>query len=291
MKRVLLYRSDIRRKYDKATRTTYLVCTNDRISFFEDLYGLPEGSFFGVMHDDVPYPDDLRAMAAQAGVALHELVEGRQLQEGVVDALIASAMVDAPKHLADVADPPTYWADHDLYVLERKHRESVARVMTLRRVVEGQLRLRATIRGVPFTPVAPPVVEVVTSEVEEPEVREVQIEGDFETYAPTARVVEEAVEAAKAAREAELPQRLPAGARRQLSRMPPAAYVIRGDVIEPRVDLCGAMADAQAVGRKGAEAAVVDWDGEWPVVVRRYGADGRTVYKVETALRRHGVAS
>jgi hypothetical protein len=70
--------------------------------------------------------------------------------------------------------------------------------------------------------------------------------------------------------------------------MPPAAYVIRGETIEPRTDLCAAMADAQAVGRKGAEAVVVDWDGEWPVVVRRYGTDGRTVYKVESALKRHG---
>jgi len=283
MKR-LLYRSEIRQRFDKSTRTSYLVCTDPKIDFFEDLYGLPDGAFFAVMHDEVPFPEDVQTLASQAGVAPHELVEGRQLLQAVVDALLASAMVDAPLHLAEVATPDVRWADHDLYVLERKHREAVARVMNLRRVVEGQLRLRAKLVGAPATPV---VVREEIREEPEPEVREVQIEGDFETYAPTARVVEEAVEAVKSAREAELPQRLPTGARRQLTRMPPAAYVIRGDVIEPRVDLCGAMADAQAVGRKGSEAVVVDWDGEWPVVVRRYGADGRTVYKVESALKRH----
>jgi hypothetical protein len=72
--------------------------------------------------------------------------------------------------------------------------------------------------------------------------------------------------------------------------MPPAAYVIYGDAVDPRRDLCAAMTDARAFGRKGRETVVVDWDGEWPVVVRRYGQGGRTVYKVESVLKRHGIA-
>jgi hypothetical protein len=43
------------------------------------------------------------------------------------------------------------------------------------------------------------------------------------------------------------------------------------------------------MGRADREISVVDYDGEWPVVVRRYGQDGRTIYKVEDALRRYGI--
>jgi hypothetical protein len=43
------------------------------------------------------------------------------------------------------------------------------------------------------------------------------------------------------------------------------------------------------MSKRRGEAAVIDWDGEWPVVVRRYGSNGCTVYKVEDALKRAGV--
>lgn len=288
-----MLRSELRRRYDKSTRTSYLVCTDPRLDFFEDFYGLPEGTFFSVMVDEVPFPDDLKAAAALAGVSLHEMVEGRQLRDAVVEALIVGAMVDAPELLAEVAEPRVYWADHDRYALERKHREAVARILDIQKMIEGQLRLRSMLRGA----VAPVAVVEEPAPAPEPQpepqsdllVAEETEEPEFESYAPSSVAVESASNAAKQAREAELPQRLPAGSRRKLTRMPPAAYVIRGEAIEPRVDLCAAMADAQAAGRKGSEATVVDWDGEWPVVVRRYGADGRTVYKVESALKRQGV--
>lgn len=300
MKRpLLLLRSEVRRRYDKSTQTSYLVCTDPRLDFFEDFYGLPEGTFFSVMADEVPFPDDLKASAALAGVSLHEMVEGRQLREAVVDALILGAMVDAPELLANVAEPHVYWADHDRYALERKHRESVARILDIHKMIEGQLRLRSMLRGaaIPVAAVEEPVAisEPQPEPPAEPQTEVIAVEeteeAEFESYAPSSVAVESASNATKQARDAELPQRLPAGSRRKLTRMPPAAYVIRGEAVEPRVDLCAAMADAQAAGRKGSEATVVDWDGEWPVVVRRYGADGRTVYKVESALKRQGVAS
>jgi hypothetical protein len=290
MKRILLYRSEFRVRHDDSLRTSYLVCNDRRLSFFEELYGLPEGAFFSVMYDDVPFRAEVEAMAEKAGVVVGQIVEGQNLRDAVVDALLAEAMVDAPKQLAEMADPPCAWADHDLAILERKHRQAVARVMAAEQLVIGQLRLRTMLFGTAPAPSPSPPVIISEPEPERPEIREIQLDEDFETYAPSSQVVERAIEATTAARSSELPQRLPAGARRQLNRMPPAAYVIRGETIEPRTDLCAAMADAQAVGRKGAEAVVVDWDGEWPVVVRRYGTDGRTVYKVESALKRHGVA-
>jgi hypothetical protein len=72
--------------------------------------------------------------------------------------------------------------------------------------------------------------------------------------------------------------------------MPIGLYIAYGEAMDGRADLCGAMADARNMGRKGRETVVVSWDGEWPVVVRRYGQGGRTIYKVESALRRAGIA-
>lgn len=120
-------------------------------------------------------------------------------------------------------------------------------------------------------------------------IEEAVASGDDELLVPASRTVVRARQAVKAARESELPQRLPSGVRRRLQKMPPGAYVTYGEVLDVRADLCAALTDARALGRKDREVTVVDYDGEWPVVVRRYGQAGRTIYKVEDALRRAGV--
>jgi hypothetical protein len=76
-----------------------------------------------------------------------------------------------------------------------------------------------------------------------------------------------------------------------------AQYVVRGaDAPSVRGSLVEAMQDAEkiaagmrAVAGSEVEVTVIDWDGEWPVAVRRYGEGGRTVYRVEDALKRAGV--
>lgn len=117
---------------------------------------------------------------------------------------------------------------------------------------------------------------------------EVEEEEDVDLR-PGSKTVDRALQAVTAAREAELAQRLPAGARRRLRKMMPGRYLAYGEAMDSRADLCAAMTDARAMGRKNREVTVIDWDGEWPVVVRRYGKGGRTIYKVESALRRAGV--
>ena len=92
------------------------------------------------------------------------------------------------------------------------------------------------------------------------------------------------------AREHEVPQRLPGGARRALRGLPPGQYIEVAGQLYEKSDLCAAMNDARNRGRKDREATVIDWDGDWPVVVRRYGQGGRVIYKVETALRRNDIA-
>lgn len=119
-----------------------------------------------------------------------------------------------------------------------------------------------------------------------PEVAEAEVDEDV---SPASQTVHKALQAVRAAREAELAQRLPGGARRRLRQFPPASYIAYGEAMDPRADLCAAMTDGRSMGRKGREVTIIDWDGEWPVVVRRYGKEGRTIYKVEDALRRAGV--
>ena len=70
--------------------------------------------------------------------------------------------------------------------------------------------------------------------------------------------------------------------------------MVRGaDAPSVRGSLVEAMQDAGkiAAGMRGGdvEVTVIDWDGEWPVAVRRYGGGGRTVYRVEDALKRAGI--
>jgi hypothetical protein len=124
-----------------------------------------------------------------------------------------------------------------------------------------------------------------TSSCEEAEDRD----EDEGAYDPRSRTVHRARQALEEARAQELPQRLPGGMRRRLRQAPPAVYILYGETMDPRLDLCAAMTDGRSMGRADREISVVDYDGEWPVVVRRYGQDGRTIYKVEDALRRYGI--
>lgn len=114
-----------------------------------------------------------------------------------------------------------------------------------------------------------------------------EAEGADEAGPLSPSVVTRVAEAIKGAREAELPQRLPGGARARLRRMPAGTYLAWGEALDYRADLCSAMTDGRALGRKGREVSLIDWDSEWPVVARRWGQGGRVVYKVETALRRY----
>ena len=102
---------------------------------------------------------------------------------------------------------------------------------------------------------------------------------------PDSQSVERVLKAVVEAREAELPQRLPGGARRRLEKLPVGVYLAVGDNLIPKGDMTAAMIDGQEEGRK-SEAVVIDWNGEWPVVARRFGSGGRVVYKVEQALKR-----
>lgn len=305
-----LYRSEIRQRTDRPTSSVILQYTGRRLKFDAEIYGYPEGTFFVASPSDVPWPPELEQAAAEACVAVETLPEARELREATVEALVTEAAVHAPELLAEMAEPRVYWNDWDRRELERKHMIAARHLQQRTSAAVRQVMLRGADNipcpEPPQVPGPPPPAagdELALPGRErrpglpasplpaEPEAAPASPAATDEgARLPTSVAVHRARDAIVAAREAELPQRLPGGARRRLKRMPPGTYIAHGsEAIDPRADLGAAMADAQAKGTKGNEAVVIDWDGEWPVVVRRYGQDGRTIYKVEDALRRAGL--
>lgn len=297
-------RLDIRRRQDRATNSVVLEYTGRAMRFHERVYGFGDGVFLVVSYDEMPYPPKLRALSDELGVPVEALSVAKDLKAAAVEALIAEGMVKAPQMLHDFAEPEVFWHPWDSRELERRHVVALARVVELEAIAERELRLRAA--KIVVDPPAVPVVILPREDVRQasgltPESAESE---DVTEILPAERPIDPAlvtiskVQAAIAqARESELAQRLPNGARRALQKLVRAQYVIRGaDAPSVRGSLVEAMQDGEATAagmRKVAgddvEVTVIDWDGEWPVVVRRYGVGGRTVYRVEEALRRAGI--
>lgn len=298
---VRLSRTDIRQAHDRTTGAITLKYVGRSLRFYDRLYGYPEGVFFTVVLADVPLPDTLVTLASAVGVSLEGLPLAGELRRGVADLLASEAMLEAPEYLAMCADPRAVWADADVREMERKNLAAENRVAELSRLVETALRQRIPQRHVELPPVrtyAPMAPAGFidrfprpsrTERAPEPEVVEEVVEETSE-HVETSDATASRVRAAVAtARREELPQRLPGGARRALSRLPAGLYISHGDVLEKEADLCVAMMNGQEAGKRSGEVALIDWDGEWPVVARRYGSHGRIVYRVEDALRRHGI--
>ena len=261
-----LSKLDIAQRTDRATRATTLRYVGRGLSWTNVLYGQPEGVFFALDASEVPLPDRLVPLAAQACVFLEDHPDVARLRTFAEAALVAEAWVAAPALLADITEVPTRWLDSDRLSLERKHQGAMYLLEDQIRLVERDLRRRILSRSIGAPPVSSPAPAPVAAPVVVSEA--------------AVRRVEEAVQTA---RSTEMPQRLPQGARRRLAKLTPGAYLSKGDDLERHDDVAAAM---RAVKREDAEV-ILDWDGEWPVVVRRYEA-GRTIYRIEDALRRMG---
>jgi hypothetical protein len=292
-----LSRIDIRRRLDRPTNSAVLEYTGRGLRFHERVYGYGDGVFLVVSYDEMPYPPKLRALSDELGIPIEALSVAKQLKAAAVDALLAEGMVKAPQMLRDFAEPEVYWRPWDGRELERRHVVAIAHVVELEGLAERELRLRAA--KVPAqTLLAPPPTEDalvpprLTAESAESE-SVTEIFSDDRPVDLADATISKVQEAVVQARNSELPQRLPNGARRALQKLVRAPYIIRGaEVPSVRGSLAEAMQDGEqaARGMRGSEVevTVIDWDGEWPVVVRRYGEGGRTVYRVEDALRRAG---
>ena len=250
-----LYRTDIRQRTDKPTNSVVLQYVGGRRLDFEGyLYGYPEGTFFAATLSEIPYPAYLEELSAKHSVNIDALVDAPRLRQAVVEALAAQAVLEAPELLGDIAYPDVRWQDWDRRELERRHRIALARVAELARLVENDIKIHA-FRVTPQVQM-PDVTSLLGPEPMPPRLRLVEppaalpepaspcppvvedavapCEDELDPYAPGSQTVQSAVAAAKAARESELPQRLPKGTRRRLKRMPPAAYIIYGEAVDPR---------------------------------------------------------
>lgn len=292
----ILSRMNVRKHVDRAGVITLRY--DGHLPFVAHLYGYDQGVFFALAPSEIPIPQEVEAAAEAAGMIAADHPDMPTFKRAVVDVLLAQATLGAPNLLEELVEVPTRWTQGDQHELERRHARANVAVEAAAKCVLDDLRRRALLRrpfGIPpaLAPAplpAPPVAAVEVVEVEPivavpalPAPQEPVIEGEFVPV--SSATVERAAAAISKARDAELPQRLPGGARRQLSKLPPGVYVISGDVFEPRKDLASAMTDAQETAHR-KETVVIDWDGEYPVVVRRYGVGGRVVYRVEVALRR-----
>lgn len=303
-----LSRVDIRIIEDRGTGALTLRYVGRKLRFTDRLYGYPDGTFFAVVLAEVPLPEQLVELAASVGKSLDSLPATAELRRAVADVLIVEAMMEAPEYLAMIASPRASWLDVDMRELEHKSLVAENRVSELSASIKNTLtRLRAkpvfwpsigaptAVAPASLFGMLPPFFEPLTAppppppeEEQSEEIEEATIEPIEPASETTGRKILAAV---KTAREQELPQRLPGGARRALSRLPAGIYVAIGVALERKGDICAALVAGAEGGKRGGEVAVIDWDGEWPVVARRYGAHGRIVYRVEDALRRNGIAT
>jgi len=301
----LLSRIEIRRYHDKPTNSVCLKYVGTALDVHDEIYGFPEGVFFVCSIDDMPFPPKLIGISEQTGIPIEATDVSRQVKLAAVDALVSEAMVKAPQMLHEFASPDCRWAPWDLREFERQHVIAVARMVELSSICEREMRLRAV--KIPIdpglAPLLPPMAlrpyerpsrafdDVVDADVVETISETVEEKEPAAPESPSQSLSKRVDAAVRAARESELPQRLPHGARRALAKMVKSAYVIKGDgPPSVRGDLLEAMRDGEKIAAsEKSEVTVVDWDGEWPVVVRRYGEGGRIVYRVEEALRRAGV--
>jgi hypothetical protein len=320
-----LSRHDIETRKDRPTNSLIVQYVGRHLHFDDELYGYPDGVFFAISMDEVPLPDELQQLADRHGLNIDALPEVATLKKAVAECLAAEAAAMAPDMLSDFARPRAFWHPWDERELQRKHRIASSKVLRHVKLVENEIRLRVSgltrptwkvdvptlpepappplyaepveqrviVEQAPAPPPAPapaPAPTIVLQTSGEEGCEPCGDEDGSMDYLPSSLTVKRAHAAMTAAREDELPQRLPSGMRRRLRSMMPGSYVVVGETADIRGDLCAAMNDARNRGRKGRETTVISWDGEWPVVVRRYGQGGRVIYKVETALKRHGIA-
>jgi hypothetical protein len=300
-----LSKLDIRSRFDKATNAYVVEYVGRGLQFFDRPYGYSPGTFFVVRLSEIPLPDEVLAAADAGRVELETYPHRKGLITAVAEAIVTEAIVEAPSYLADIAEPIVQWTGTDLRDAERRHAVAMERVERLTRLAVADIRIRSgqtrriemgSLAGFDLpmptagselgrrpTPLPVKTIELVVEVPAEP----VSV-AESEFGAPAAPLVAApTLDAAVAeARATELPQRLPFGARRRLRKLPVGFYVATGEDLysHPTLDL--AVSEGRETAKRTGEATVIDWDGDHPVVVRRFGQNGRLAYRVEDALDR-----
>jgi hypothetical protein len=267
--------------------------------------GYPVGFLAVVSRDEVALPPQLRVCAEDAGIALEDHPIVPRLRAAVADALYANHCTNAPALLESLTGLEVVWAPGAQRSAEDRERRAFDVVK--RAIAEAARDLAARGRRRRMREVMHQSVRVETSSpdaatllehMQRPTARvPVPERPEYPTRAP---VFDEDVLARIAAdiqgaRAEEMPQRLPNGVRRALLRMRAGVYVVEDGLLTPFSELKRALDQAARIDSRSTSRSVVDWDGEWPVLVRGYGERGLPGYRLDEALvrwrRRSGGAS
>lgn len=308
----LLQKSDIQRHARRNILTlSYHGKVKARVA---RLHGHDENTFFVVNTNAIPIPDEIEDLAQQAGTTLANSPTEDSFRRLVAEAIIAEAIEHAPEHLLEITGVSFDWPDSTLVALERETREREERVEGLIR--EVRLRLRAKLsERIPVFDWVPPSTDYSAGSASGPApatssrptstrasatpepAAEPEPELDFsvrdEALRPSDAVLSKIREAVRAIREKDIPQRLPAGARKIIEASAPGILIWTSSKAIP----CPSLGDALVAGRAHAlkksasnpdaqDTVVIDWDGEQPVLVRRFKpGSGATGYKCEDSVK------
>lgn len=310
-----LQRSDIKKSVHRNRITlSYRGRVRKRIA---RLHGQDEDTFFTVNSEVIPLPDAVEELAQRAGMTLVGSPTEASFRELVTDALIAEAFEDAPEHLLAITGIKFEWPRALLVALERETKEREERVDGLTREVTHRLKSKLSERLPMFewTPVsvsgerreparptshaAPAIVggqemmhlhdAFVAARNTEPEPRIApppdEAPPGVAVTVPSDAVMQKIRDAMRAARDRDIPQRLPAGARKAVEAAVPGPLVWANGKTNICRSLEDAIGGARSVAVRGVESAVIDWDGEQPVLVRRFAAGGATAYRCEDSIK------
>lgn len=269
------------------------------------LHGQDEDTFFVLTEAVVPLPDEIEELAQQVGVTLIGSPTEEQFRRLVTEALLAEAIEKAPEHLLVITGAWFEWPDATLVTLERDTKSAEARLDALIREVTARLKAKLVqAHSLPVFDWMPPSATSERSTLARPAPRRAAPRpavvddepGLTSTPEPeplpqasgtgaSEAVLSKIRDATRAARDRDTPQRLPAGARKAVEASPPGALVWANGKVNVCRSIEDAIGGAREVSVRGTDAAVIDWDGEQPVLVRRFAAGGVTAYRCEDSIK------
>lgn len=258
--------------------------------------GYPTGVLAVVTRDDVALPPQLEVCAADAKTELEDHPMVPRLRAAVADALFAAHRTNAAALLEELSGLEVRWAPGAERVAKERERRAFEAVSQVIFQIADDLATRARRRRSSEIMNRSVTYGISTAEAAEAASFMQHLE---EPASPPPRpkpperapvFTEDALAQIDAhmqeARNTEMPQRLPAGTRRALLRLPPGVYVCEDGLLIPYPEMKAALDQAARLDGSSTSRSVIDWDGEWPVLVRGWGAGGLPGYRLDEALVR-----
>lgn len=259
------------------------------------MHGQDERVFFVVDVNAIPLPDEIEDLAQQVGMTLSGSAMETSFRELVAEAIVAEAVEKAPEHLLPIIGIDFSWPDSTLVSLERDSKEKEARVSALIREATARLKSKKSesLQVFDWSPVAASVARAparaaaaVPHHADADPGPELAVSVAAADAPSVSDVVVQKIRAAvRAVRDQDTPQRLPAGARKAVESSAPGQLVWANNKVNSCRSLEDAIGGARAVAMRGTESAVIDWDGEQAVLVRRFATGGATAYRCEDSVK------